>query len=131
MEEKRFEGAGGTQGGVGFFLLGLLLAAVGLYMLFQQVQVSSGFWHFYGVNAFGPSLIPLLVGIGILFFNGESVLGWGLTLVGLAIILAGILMNLEIYFRTTSLYNTLIMLGSIAAGFGLIAKSLRPATKGK
>jgi len=127
MEETRFRGAGGTKGGVGSFFIGLLMAAAGLYMLFQQVQVTSGFWHFWGMNAFGPTLIPILVGIGILFYDGKSLLGWILTIVGLVIILAGILMHMEIYFQTTSLYNALIMFCLIAGGFGLIARSLRPA----
>jgi uncharacterized protein len=42
------------------------------------------------------------------------------------IILAGILMNLRIYFQPTSLFNTLMMLGLLAAGVGLIIKSIRP-----
>jgi len=129
MNEKRIVGAGGTPGGIGSFLLGLLLAAVGLYLLFEQVQVVSGFWYFGGRSAFGLTLIPLLIGIGILFFQGRSILGWILLVVGLAIIIAGILMNMEIYFRPTSLYNTLIMLGLMAAGFGLMFRSLRSADK--
>jgi len=35
-------------------------------------------------------------------------------------------MSLDIYFRTTSLYNTILMMGLLAGGLGLIAKSLRP-----
>jgi hypothetical protein len=50
-----------------------------------------------------------------------------LTILGFGIILAGILMNMDIYFRPTSLYNTLFMLALLAGGFGLIARSLRPA----
>jgi multisubunit Na+/H+ antiporter MnhF subunit len=71
-------------------------------------------------------LLPLLFGVGILFVNGRSVWGWLLAVGGLLFILAGILVNLDIYFQRTSLMNTLIMLGMIAAGFGLIVKGLRP-----
>ena len=42
-------------------------------------------------------------------------------------IVAGIIVNLQIYFRPTSLYNTLIMLALLAGGLGLIARSLRAA----
>ena len=35
-------------------------------------------------------------------------------------------MNMDIHFTNTTLMNTLIMLACIAAGFGLIVKSLRP-----
>ena len=42
-----------------------------------------------------------------------------------SIILAGVLMNMDIYFRQTSLFNTLMMLGLLVGGLGLIARSLR------
>jgi hypothetical protein len=118
-------GAGGTPGGIGEFLVGVVMAAVGGYLLTNQVQVTTSFWHFWGANAFGLTLLPLLVGIGVLFFNGRSVAGWLLTIVGCAIILAGILMNMDIYFRQTSLFNTLTMLVLLAGGLGLVARSLR------
>jgi hypothetical protein len=62
----------------------------------------------------------------ILFFNGRSVLGWALTAIGTLIILAGIVANLHLYFQPTSLFDTLLMLGLLAGGLGLIARSLRP-----
>jgi hypothetical protein len=34
-------------------------------------------------------------------------------------------MNMDIYFRQTSLFNTLVMLVLLAGGLGLIARSLR------
>jgi hypothetical protein len=74
------------------------------------------------------SLVPLLIGIGILFFNGKSVPGWLLTGAGAIIILAGIIANLSIYFRPTSLFNTLLILVLIAGGIGFVARSIRPAT---
>ena len=72
-----------------------------------------------------PDAAAAAVGVGILFFNGRSVAGWLLTIVGCAIILAGILMNMDIYFRQTSLFNTLVMLVLLAGGIGLVARSLR------
>jgi len=102
------------------------MSAVGCYLLFNQVQVTTSYWHFWGGASFGLTLVPLLVGIGFLFFNGKSLIGWGLSIVGLAIILAGILMNMDIYFQRTSLFNTLVMLGLLAGGLGLIAKALQP-----
>ena len=77
-------------------------------------------------RSFGISLIPLLFGIGILFVNAKSVLGWFLSVGGLLFILAGILINLDIYFQSTTLMNTLIILAMIAAGLGLVVKGLRP-----
>lgn len=119
------KGAGGTPGGIGSFLAGAAMVVAGGYLLLTQVSVTSGGWYFYGYNAFGLSLVPLLVGIGMLFYNGRSVLAWLLTGAGALIILVGIITNLQIYFRTTSLFNTLIMLGLLAGGIGLVARSLK------
>jgi uncharacterized protein len=119
-------GAGGTEGGVGQFLLGVVMAVGGAYLLTQQVTVSSGFWAWFGPQTFGLSLLPLIIGVGILFFDGKSALGWLLTVCGAAIVLLGILMNLRVYFAPTSLFNTLVMLILLAGGLGLVARSLRP-----
>jgi hypothetical protein len=119
-------GAGGTEGGSGQFLLGLVMAVGGAYLLTQQVVVTSGFWGFFGHHTFGLSLLPLVIGIGVLFFDGKSVPGWVLTLCGAAVIFLGILMNLRVYFEPTSLFNTLVMLVLLAGGLGLVARSLRP-----
>ena len=121
----RIEGAGGTTGGIGQFLIGLGMAIAGGWLLTNQVTVTSGFWHFGSFNGFGLSLIPLVLGIGILFFNGKSVAGWLLTFAGAVIIFVGILTNLDIYFRPTSLFNTILMLILLAGGIGLVARSLR------
>jgi len=118
-------GAGGTPGGLGEFFAGLAMAAGGGYLLMQQVTVSSGFWTLWGYNAFGFSLIPLLIGIGMLFFDGKSKFGWVLTGLGALVILLGIITNLTIFFRPTSLFNTLIILALLAGGLGLIVRSLR------
>jgi hypothetical protein len=123
--DERIRGAGGTSGGIGLFLIGLGMAVAGGWLITNQVTVTSGFWQWSGHNAFGLTLIPLIVGIGLLFFNGRSIAGWLLTFCGAVIILAGIITNLEIYFRPTSLFNTLMMLALLAGGIGLVAKSLR------
>ena len=121
------QGAGGTPGGVGQFFVGLIMAGVGAYLILNQVQVTTSFWRFGQYGGFGLTLLPLLAGVAFLFYNGRSVVGWLLTSVGAAIILANVLMNMDIYFRQTTLFNTLVMLGLLFAGLGLIARSLRSA----
>ena len=122
--ESRFNGAGGTPGGIVEFFIGLGMAVAGAYLLTNQVVVTSSFWSIWGYNAFGLSLLPLIFGIGILFFNGKSIVGWLLTFAGIVIIFAGIITNLQIYFQPTSLFNTIIMLTLLAGGIGLVARSL-------
>ena len=127
----RVRGAGGTPGGVGTFLAGLLLSAVGGYLVLNQVQVTSSFTFFglWGWNrpaGFGLTMLPMLIGVGVLFFDGKSKLGWILTVGGALTILAAVLMSLSIHWEATSLFNTLLMFGMLAAGLGLVARSLRP-----
>jgi uncharacterized protein len=118
-------GAGGTAGGLGTFLIGLAMLVVGGYLLLTRVTVGSGAWLLWGYNAFGLSLLPLLAGIARLFYDGRSIGGWILAGLGALIILAGILANLHIFFAPTSLFDTLVMLGLLAGGLGMVARSLR------
>jgi uncharacterized protein len=118
-------GAGGTAGGLGTFLIGLAMLVVGGYLLLTRVTVGSGAWLLWGYNAFGLSLLPLLAGIAWLFYDGRSIGGWILAGLGALIILAGILANLHIFFAPTSLFDTLVMLGLLAGGLGVVARSLR------
>jgi uncharacterized protein len=117
-------GAGGTSGGMGTFFGGLAMVVAGGYLLLTRVSVMSGGWLIYGYSAFGVSLFPLLIGIGMLFYNGRSVLGWLLTTAGAVIIVVGIVSNLHVYFQPTSLFDTLTMLILLAGGIGLVARSL-------
>jgi hypothetical protein len=119
------KGAGGTPGGMGQFLGGLVMAVAGGWLLTNQVTVTSGFWAWFGPHTFGLSLLPLVVGAGFLFFDGKSIVGWILTLAGATIILIGIVANLRIYFEPTSLFNTLVMLILLAGGIGLMVRGLK------
>ena len=124
VNETRVRGAGGTPGGLWEFFVGLGMAVAGAYLLTNYVVVTSSFWSVWGYNTFGLSLLPLVIGIGVLFFNGKSIVGWLLVFVGVVIIFTGILMNLQIYFQPTSLFNTILMLVLLAGGIGLIARAL-------
>ena len=127
------QNVGGTPGGMRTFLLGLIIAIAGGYLLFQQVQVHGGYWNWSGLGgtgrSFGITLIPLLLGIGILFVNGTSFAGRFLTFGGALVIVVGIIANLDIQFRQTSLWNTLTMLVLLVGGIGLIVRSVLPMMK--
>ncbi len=125
--KKPFTGPGGTPGGLGEAFLGLGMMAFGIFLVFDRVTVHTSFWRFAGGagSSFGITLLPLLVGIALLFANGKSVAGWILSIVGVGLILLGVLLNLDIYFRPTTLWHTIAMFGLIAGGLGLFVKSLR------
>jgi uncharacterized protein len=123
--EKKSRGAGGTSGGVGTFLVGLAMAIAGGYLFLRNVNVYTSPWTVWGYNGFGLSLFPLLMGIGMLFFSGKSKIGWLLTFAGVIIIFVGIISSLGVYFATTNLFNTLMMLILLVGGLGLVARSLK------
>lgn len=100
------------------------MACIGGYLLINQVTVVGSYWNFYGQNSFGITLLPMLFGIGLLFWRGRSILGWILTIAGALFIFAGVIANLHIFFRPMSLFNTIVLLVLLVGGLGLIARSL-------
>jgi hypothetical protein len=126
MEDRRFSDVGGTPGGLGHFLLGLVMACVGGYLLSSRVMVATSYWSFYGQRSFGVTLLPMLFGVALLFWNGRSIAGWVLTSAGALFIFAGIIANLHIYFAPTTLFETVVMLVLLVGGLGLIARAMFP-----
>src|SRR5260370_273864 len=126
MSERQMSDVGGTPGGLGHFLIGFAMACIGGYLLSNQVMVVGSYWSFYGANTFGITLLPMLLGVAMLFWNGRSVLGWMLTAAGGLFIVAGVIANMHIYFQPTTLFNTILMLILLVGGLALIARALRP-----
>lgn len=127
---------GGTDGGTAPFLagLGLILTALGLYLLFDSVHVTSGgagiISGLLGGNSSwetasrGIIFVPLLAGIVTLFYNAKLWLGWLLLWGGIAILVTEILSRLQFYFNMKTSHLILI-LGLSAAGIGLMLRGLR------
>jgi hypothetical protein len=127
-EDARWRNPGGTRGGIGEFLLGLALLVAGGYLFLDNVTVSGEFWSlfgFSGASSFGLTLIPLFIGIVCLFFSRRSIAGWLLTGGSAVAIVVGILAQLHVFFRPTSLFATITMIVLMAAGLGFILRSLR------
>jgi hypothetical protein len=133
MADHNLRDVGGTPGGLGHFLIGFAMTCLGGYLLANQVTVGGSYWDFYGANTFGITLIPMLFGVGLLFWNGKSAIGWLLTIAGALFIFGGVLANMHIYFRPTSLFHTVVMLVLLVGGLGLIARALQaqPAKSGE
>lgn len=85
-------------------------------MLTDGVTVSSGYWRVWGRDASGLSLVPLIFGIALVFFNGRSIPGWLLLSAGLITIVSGILLNLHFYVQPASMFNTIVRLALLAGG---------------
>lgn len=108
-----------------YFLTGIICLAVGLFMLTQQTVVTMS-WYHWAFGSFrlasGLILVPFIVGIIVMFFNPKSLIGKIVTIIGIVIIIATIIMSIDIAFKQTSLYNFIIMIGLIAAGAGLLLR---------
>ena len=133
ISKMDIQNVGGTPGGTRTFLLGMIMAIAGGYLLFQQVQVNGGYWNWtpFGSagRSFGITLLPLLLGIGILFVNGKSFAGRFLTFAGALVIVVGIIANLDIHIQQTSLFNLMVILVLLVGGIGLVVRSAMPMTR--
>lgn len=109
------------------FFIGVILLGIGLYMLAQQVDVRMS-WYSWHLGSFrvatGMIFIPLIFGVIWQIVNKESKFAKALTILGVVIIVATIIMSVSIVFRTTSMYNYIIILLMISIGTGLLLKVL-------
>ncbi len=119
-------GAGGTSGGLTEFFIGAAMVVIGGYLFLQRLLVTSSIRTLWGSSGSGIALLVMLIGIGVLFFSGRSVIGWIMIIIGAVMIFLSVITNLVIYFMPTSLFETILMLGLVFGGLGLVARSLRP-----
>jgi hypothetical protein len=124
MTRERLRNPGGTSGGLGSFLLGLVMAVAGGYLFIDRVTVVSSPWELFGVSGYSLTLVPLIFGIFFLFF-GKAWAGWILTVVGVVIIFAAIISHLRFFFQPTSLFATVVIFVLLFGGLGLVARSIR------
>jgi hypothetical protein len=129
-------GAGGTSGGTGQFFVGLVLMVGGFYLLLNSVVVSSSFGlgtRLFGVGGYGITggivLIPLVIGIAMIFFNARSPLGWLLAICAFAALVFGVIASVNMSLRTMSAFELLCILVLAFGGLGLFLRSLRSAAR--
>ena len=125
-------GAGGTSGGSGQFFLGLVMMCGGFYLLLQNVAVNSTFgmgaqlfgFHGYGITG-GMILVPLVIGIAMIFYNARNYFGWLVTLCSFAALVFGVIASVSMNLRTMSGFELLCILALAFGGVGLFLGSLR------
>ncbi len=78
-----------------------------------------------GLGTFLSGAALVVAGGYLLLTRVMVTAGWVLTSAGMLIIVLGVVANLGIHFRPTTLFDTLLILGLLAAGLGLVARSLR------
>jgi hypothetical protein len=126
------KGAGGTSGGIGQFFLGLFMMCGGFYLLLNGIVVSSSFGlatRLFGIGGIGITggivLIPLIIGVAMIFYNARSALGWLLALGSLAAMIFGVISSLSLNLRTMTAFELICILVLAFGGLGLFLRSLR------
>lgn len=107
------------------FIAGMILLVIGIYHIFKNTSVGV-LWM---SRLFGFSLpsgivtLPILIGIGILFFKHRSLIGWLLIAIGVVFLIIQIILSVRIAFNTTSLWQYFLMFGGTFGGVGLLMKA--------
>ena len=113
----------GTDNGIGILGVHLKITACLIAVSFSWGSL----WGGFGMNtslATGLMLVPLLIGIGLLFFLDRKWIGWVVTAIGLLAILVTLLTSVRFRPVSASLWQYVVMFGMIAAGCGLVARGL-------
>ncbi|NRB40375.1 MAG: hypothetical protein HRU20_18225 [Pseudomonadales bacterium] len=126
------QGAGGTNGGVGQFFIGLTMMVIGFYLLLNAITVTSSFgmgyslYHVSGMSiTSGMVMFPFIFGVGIIFYNGKNPLGWLLAGGALIALIAGVIASIRFNFRTMSAFDLIMILVLAVGGLGLFLRSLK------
>ena len=131
------KGPGGTEGGVGKFTIGLVLAAVAVYLFFDSVRVStaphgwiSGMMHGGGgrglweTTSMGILFVPFLIGVIAIFYDARMKWAWWLTYLGVAVLAVEIFSRIR-FLMESKLTHLLGMLVLFGAGVGLMLRACR------
>jgi len=133
-EQRHRTGAGGSDGGLGRFFLGLVMLISGVYLLLNNIHVGS----YGGFGGFGRSLsyggrtitsgfvmIPFIFGIGMIFYNSKNYFGWFLAIASLIMMVVGVITNINFRFEHLSAFELIIILVLFIGGLGLFLSSLK------
>jgi hypothetical protein len=115
------------------FLSGLAFFVLGVYLITQNTIVRTGFNLSRitgGYNPpFGLLLLPVIIGVILLFAMEKQIWGWILIIFGICTILLSLLMGLDIQFNPTSLYITILMFSTTAVGAGLMIRGVMQSNR--
>jgi len=125
------KGAGGTPGGVATFLIGLVMACGGFYLLLNSIVLRTNFgfgYRVYSIGGYGITsgmiMIPFLFGVAMIFYNRRSSLGWLLAIGSVVSLIFGVLSTVNFTLRGMSAFDLMVILILAFGGIGLLLRSL-------
>jgi hypothetical protein len=126
---------GNQRGSAASTLLGFIMMCAGGYLLLESIVVTQtyflgvGLYHWGGMSVTGGMiLVPLIFGVGIIFYRPSSLIGWGLAIGSLAAMILGVIVNTHLSLRSMSLFE---LLGIFVLGVGGLGLFLRGMADGK
>jgi hypothetical protein len=137
--KSKFTPMNAQRGSAGSIILGFLMMCAGFYLLLHSIIVTETF--FLGTGLYhlsfaggasvtgGMLLVPLLIGIGIVFYNTSSLLGWALAGGALAALVIGVIVNTHLSMRSMSLFDLLTIFVLAFGGLGLFVRGYRESAK--
>lgn len=137
--KSHFTSMNAQRGSAGSLILGFLMMCAGFYLLLHSIVVSetfflgAGLYHLSFAGGMpvtgGMLLIPLLIGIGIMFYNTSNLLGWMLAGGALAALVVGVIVNTHLSLRSMSLFELLTIFVLAFGGLGLFIRGYREGAK--
>ena len=130
------KGAGGTDGGIGQFFMGLTMMIGGGYLLLNSIHVTHTFGLGYSLFSFGGFsftsgmvLIPFIFGVGMVFFNSKNFLGWILSIGSIISLVFGVIASIHFRMSHMSAFDLITILVLLVGGIGLFLRSLKSMEK--
>jgi hypothetical protein len=107
--------------------VGISLLVIGIFLFLNHVRVGTAFFDYFGHGrmGFGFTIIPLLIGLGIFFYDWKNKIGWVVLAASLALIIFGVFSQLVMTFPSLSLLGFIIMFLPFAAGAAFLIKGIK------
>jgi len=110
----------------GYYFGGVGLLVLGLFLVFTHVRVGNGFLAMMmgGGSGLVFFLLPLLIGISMMVYNGHSKWGRIITALSCVMLLMAILFTLTFSFPSLTLMQTIMMFLPFAIGGAFVVKGM-------
>lgn len=109
------------------FFVGLVLLAVGLFLLSKRVVVQTQ-WYSWGFGAFrmpsGTVVLPFFIGLIWYFVDKKSIPAKIIMTIGAILIFVTIILSVHIHFVTTDLFDYILILILVGSGSGMLLRTL-------
>lgn len=119
------------RGSAATLLLGFIMMCAGGYLLLESIVVSQS--YFLGVGLYhmggtpitgGMILVPLIFGIGMIFYRSSNLIGWALAIGSLSAMILGVIVNTHFSLRQMSLFELIGIFVLCVGGLGLFLRAL-------